>query len=301
MQFEGKQFPVTRSFILAEREGMWYPNQSQLEDYQPTIDYYSKNKAFQIVGQNGEEQSDALIQRFITQKYPSQAKNPNLKLILCFSGGFPVTSTKINNFLEVEQQQEVKKTEYINNREEGVQGSNPYLDKTMGRIGLSDRSCFWITADGFQMMCPVGGMSRELRPRDLITVRSSAADGYFGKKFGGTTHKVRVKQDHTVNVFIPKIQDIYWTMPSLLGLTNQINFKSLNQDSFDILNKRSCFPNPKEIEKLHEQYHDYLGNGRILPMQSMQIEAVGVFPHDINFEEGLETFSITTVNFSSSE
>lgn len=265
----GKDYQVNTSFVLAEREPKWYPNSSQLNDYEPTFDYYQSDYNFALVGENGRPNE-------LLNVYPAAKNNPNIRLLLCNIGLFkgpllPVTTTTILNFLEVKNPTKVFNTQY-NNTSEGQQ----YQEVEAGQVGLTSRECTWITIDGFAFQTPVSAI--------LLQGATSETS---------SSYKVLVQQSFTQQVEIPKIQSAFVTSVSNRGLRNEYLYKPIDSNDINIFAPQSCVPSEQILAQIHQTVTEYLGTEKVWPSKSVEFSMAGVIPYNVTIEEGLENFTIT--------
>jgi len=264
-----RPYRVNTSFVLAERSPKWYPNSSQLDDYQATFDYYQNNYNFALVGENGRPQQ-------LLNIYPAAQNNPNIRVLLCNIGLYqgpllPISISRIDNFLEVRNPTRVYNTQY-NDTNQGQQ----YQEVQAGQVGLSSRQCSWIILDGFGFMTPVGSVIFEDAPN--IEVSSN--------------YKVLVQQSFNQTVQIPKVQSAYITSTNNKGLRNEYLYKPIDSNDINIFEPRSCVPSEQTIQEIHETVSEFLGTEKVWSSKAVEFSAAGVLPYDISIEEGLENFSI---------
>lgn len=264
-----KTYQVNTSFVLAERDPKWYPNSSQLGDYEPVFDYYQSDYNFALVGENGRPAE-------LLNVYPAARTNPNIRLLLCNIGLFkgsllPVTTSTILNFLEVKNPTKVFNTQY-NNTSNGQQ----YQEVEAGQVGLTSRECTWITIDGFAFQTPVSA----------ILLNETASET-------SSNYKVLVQQSFTQQVEIPKVQSAFVTSVNNRGLRNEYLYKPIDSNDINIFAPRSCVPSEEILARIHRTVTEYLGTEKVWPSKSVEFSMAGVIPYDVTIEEGLENFTIT--------
>ena len=163
---------LTRSIIYGERrDGLWYPNKSDIEDYQTLIEYY-----------------DAMAHRVMDSSYDSLFSDLGLdtsfinqsngyQLFIAFQrGSLPVTVTTTSHFLDQNQMTPVFAGDQNNS--------------IIGYYGLKSNQTRYFTFDGFRIMAPCGAISLGEEPSIGGSYVVKVGDTKTGE-FNATTKKVQ--------------------------------------------------------------------------------------------------------------
>jgi hypothetical protein len=280
---------VAQSFIYKSRNASWYPNESEMPNYQSLIDYY-KYLCWSLVDRStGGKDSEML--KSINPKY---AGRPNVALFICQeidTEGLPITITDIPNFLEPDKLKEIRGQaedtggciSYGSANESSSDNEGPIL----GSYGLADNQCAWVTFDGFGFMTPVQGT--ELN--DTITNSSFDPDGTF------TTAGYRVRATCNLNipVCIPKIQQSVVEISDDIGGAprQELSFLDISDDDINIFGNRSCVPSRDALLNIHKMKSAALAKSKLAVEKRAEYQMVGVAPDGIpSLSDGLDSVKI---------
>lgn len=300
---------ILNSFIFAEREPKWYPNESDESAYQSLIDYYSK-LCWNLVG-------DGRVD-FLTEMNPAYADIGYKLFIVQKSDTLPITITKIKNYLEPSKPYKMYNNVSYNELGaliydgdiEQQQNKNPNSLSVVGQYGLMNNETIWVTFDGFGFMTPVGG---------CLALEESAFDGNSALTLNATPipqrgtsfYRVAAIQQTEIPVVIPKVQNIYEDYHTKSAIDSvghyEVSLIDISSNDLSIFQDKSCVVDPNKIKEYHNQINanlKYLNNS---PINTMQVREAGVIQSSsfVNLR-GIDTITVeigpdgayTTYNFS---
>jgi len=287
---EQKSFKASKSFIYKQRKASWYPNESEIGNYQQLLDYY-KNLCFAFVGISSEGE-DSEILSSIDPKFTGNNKLALFVVQEIETNNLPITISKIKNFLEPGKLKairgNVEDSGACMSFSQANSSSDGNLGPILGSYGLADNDCAWVTFDGFQFMTPVQGT--ELF--DIITQTSFDPDGTF------TTpgYRVRATTNFKMPVCIPKIQKSVIEISDNIdrAARQEMNFQEIGDDDITIMGAKSCVPSDAAIKGIHALKSSATSKSKIASEKTSEYQVVGVAPDGIpKISDGLDSVKIT--------
>jgi len=276
---EASDTETSKSVILLQRDGKWYPNKANISDYQATINYYD-SLVFKKVDTSSGGKPNLLGE--LNAKYPKM-KNVSLFIVQEVDENLTLSISEVDNFLEPNQLEKI----YASNDDSGPCVTNTKANNNgkvlIGTVGLKNSKCAWVDFDGFSFMMPA--QSTELAGSDITNPFSD------NPNLAGYKTKVDISFD--IPVCIPKIQTMLSSIP------NETNFASLDINAIDItdydmkvLGVNSCIPNAETLAAVHKTKGIQTSISNTSPEKLLQYKKIGL-PKDIpSISEGLDNISV---------